>query len=481
MRRLVSLLVVCFSLFLLSSCGSSPANTEESAPTGGGNGDQGHEIKVKVDGFSGSEIFMAYYFGKQQYASDTAQIGEDGYAVFKGDKMLPKGLYTVLLPPENKYFELMLNDIDQDFTVETNADNFLENMKITGSKENQVFYEYLGFYSDKNSYIRDLQEMKKTSTTPDKVQADIDKVADEIKDYRTKLQKKHPNFFYSKVLALMEEPDYPKIKGKTRQDTLNAFYKYKSIFLDNVDFSDTSLLRTPFLYQKIDKYLTKMTEQVADSVIPVVDMIVNKSRANDEVFKYVVVTLVNEYDRPKVLGLDAVFVHLIKSVYEKGDAFWAEEGKVKDLVDRANNMSNVLQGKVIPDITLPALEGGQLSLHEVESQFTIFYIWDYDCEHCKVVTPRLARMYQKYQNKNVKLVAMNVKGKGEMSLMKETIAKYGLGGIHIYDFNHTSGFHKKYDVRSTPRIFFLNKNKKILGKPTSVNQLEQMMLHFLGN
>ena len=99
----------------------------------------GHNIKVKITGVTDSVCYLANYYGEKQYYKDTANFNQDGYLVFKGSDTLPGGVYSIIIPG-GKYFEFIINE--QHFTLETDTSNFVKNMKIDGSKENELFFNY---------------------------------------------------------------------------------------------------------------------------------------------------------------------------------------------------------------------------------------------------------------------------------------------------------------------------------------------------
>ena len=52
----------------------------------------GHEIKVKLDGFSEKQLMLAHYYADKQYIKDTVEISQDDFFVFKGEEALDPGV-----------------------------------------------------------------------------------------------------------------------------------------------------------------------------------------------------------------------------------------------------------------------------------------------------------------------------------------------------------------------------------------------------
>jgi len=520
----------------------------------------GHEIKVKADGFKGHKCLLAYHYGPKQYIQDTVEVTSD-WIVFKGDEKLKGGIYLVVFPPENKYFEIMVAD-DQHFSLETKMEDFVKYMKVTGSKENKVFYDDLNFLSEQRQKAQPFRDkiaaweksmMPEESEDPDaepqpkpeiedtpeitKLREKLVEIDAGVKAQRVKVMKENPDLFYSKLLGAMKEPEVPEEVPETDENGNKIDereYKrnyYLSHYFEDTDFGEQRLLRTPVLHRKVFQYVTKLTLQHPDSVIRVVDMLVTNFRGdinafkkdkgetyklrlqedklqkqlgeatnasdsamiqgqidelgkklqplidNHESFKYFVVMLLNEYGKSKIMCMDKVYVHMVKKYYMTRDALWATEKQIREMEKRALFMEPTLCDKVAPNINIPDEGGTPISLHAVPERYTILYFWDYDCGHCKKVTPKLAQMYKKFKGKGIAWYNVSVNGDNE--IWKEKLKEYEIDGINTADPKRKTGFDGLYDLRSTPKVFILDENKKIIAKQLTVEQIEKLLNELL--
>jgi len=101
---------------------------------------QGYRIKVTVNGLSDTTIILGHYFNKSMYPDDTVLVNNEGAGTFKGQNLLPGGMYVIFLP-NTKFFEILISD-DQDFYIETDTVDFIDNIKIKGSEENSIFFSF---------------------------------------------------------------------------------------------------------------------------------------------------------------------------------------------------------------------------------------------------------------------------------------------------------------------------------------------------
>ena len=116
----------------------------------------GYEIKLTIKGIKNQNVQLAYYFGDKQYIKDSAMADVSGKSVFKGEEALPGGVYIAVLP-SRKYFEMIV-DKEQNFSMETDTTDLIGSMKIKGSKDNELFYQYLNWISLKGKQVEQLKK-----------------------------------------------------------------------------------------------------------------------------------------------------------------------------------------------------------------------------------------------------------------------------------------------------------------------------------
>lgn len=437
---------------------------------------KGHEIKITVKGFMEEQAFLAHHYGDKQYIKDTAYFKQGTPIIFKGSEKLKAGIYMVVLPPRNQYFEIIISPDEQHFSLETDTADFVMSMKTTNTKENKLFYEDLRFVSLKRKQVESLnQQLNGLSGQPDaqaKLRLKLRDIDQEVKSYRNKIIRSYPGRIYTKVLMCMREPEVP--EAPAGADSLFAYHYYKKHYFDDVDFRDENLLRTPVFHNKVMQFMDRLTVKHPDSIINAIDMIVARARANDEMFKYCVVSLLNKYANSKIMGMDAVYVDMVEKYYITGKAWWADGKQVDKMKERAFAISPTIIGRKAPAMRMLDVDETWQTMYHVKKKYTILYFWDYDCGHCKTVTPRLTKLYnKKYEDKNVELWSVSINGDREV--WKQKLKEYDMRGVAVEDHYRRTGFDKMYDLRSTPRIVLVDKDKKILAKYITVGQLDQIL------
>lgn len=444
----------------------------------------GYEIKVNIDGFTQQEAYLAYHYGDKQYIKDTVRVNESGTLIFSGEEPLEPGFYLVVLPPNNDFFQLLIDENNQQFSVQTTAQNPAQNVEVQGSEENKLFYDYLGFLADKRPQVEQLQaelqaaagDESKTAALNDR----LNKMNEEVVTLQQNILEEQPKSFTAAIIRSGKPLDTPEFSGTEEEVQLKKWTYTKEHYFDNLDISDPRMLRTPFLFQRIDYFVNKLQVQHPDSLSKAIDHVLQKAEPSPETFKYYLIHFLNSFATSKVVGMDAVYVHIADNYYAKGLAPWTEADQLKKITDNANTLRPLLIGKKAPNLKLQKKDGSPVELHDVDSEYTVLYFWRYDCGHCKKSTPVMKEFYDKFKDKGVQIMAVCVKFTEEVPECWEYIEDNEITDwLHTVDPYHRSRFSVVYDIKSTPQIYVLDRNKEILSKKIDAEQLEELMNHIL--
>jgi len=411
-------------------------------------------------------------------------------------------MYLVYLP-DDRFFDLIIGG-DQYFSFENDTTDLLTNMKISGSVENEVFYEYQNYLNIKREEAMALQEKQKSSKSNadsiryrdqlnalnDTVQARINKTIEDNKGTFLSV--------FLKALQDVEVPDPPRDENSRITDSLFQYRYYKNHYFDNFDVSDVRLLRTPIYENKIMTYIEKVLIQIPDTLIKEVDWLVEKSRSDQQLFRYMLITLFNYYAQSQIMGMDALYVHLAEKYYIP-EATWSDQEFITKLKERVAKLKPTLLGQVAPDFQLVRIStdhiiqsaedeelkknpyvGEFFQLHSVNAPIIILYFWEADCGHCKKQTPVLYEICKRLKSRGVEVIAVHILG-GEEGKVKwiDYLNENGyydwINAWNPYDFQYKN----IYDVSSTPALFVLDKNKKIVAKRIAPDQAEKIIIQIL--
>jgi len=447
----------------------------------------GYHIELNIEGCKPGNAILAYYYGNKQYIKDSTQVDANGNFTFKGDETLDQGIYIAVMPPDNQFLELIIDE-DQHFKLASTYVSPIENMKVSGNEENTLFYQYRAFLSKqmkKNRPHSDkIKELQKADSLgfkelPEykKLIEKMGKVDEEVKEYKNKFINDNPNAFMTKVFLASKDPDIPDtpILENGRKDSTFQWRYFKNHYWDLIDFSDDRILRTPIFHNKLERFMTKTILQVPDSIIKEADILVEKAKKSEELFKYIVFWITSHFETSKQMGMDAVFVHMAKEYYMTGQAFWADSTTISKIGERAKKLNYSLIGNTAPNLIMKDTLDNIQIMHAIQKDYTIAYFWDPDCGHCKKVTPKVRDFYNKFGKElDIEVYGVNTNAK-EREAWRKYIKDNELNWINVDDPEQKTAYKYLYDIYSTPVIYLLDKDKKIIAKRLAVDQLEEFI------
>lgn len=467
------LLTALLGLFLLPAVWAQSATD---TPT------DGFKITGHIKGLKDTTCILAHYFGSTQYIpKDTARIDAAGNTTFEGKKSLPQGLYMVVVPTKNPYIQFLIT-ADQQFSFDTDTASIAKSMKITGSKENELFYTYqqkMGQLSEEAQVLNLQKKIKNDAVSVAMLNKQMGDLQKQAADYRTQFLNENSGTFAVKLFTATAEPDVPTAPkaANGRPDSTWVFNYFKRHFWDNFDFADERFVRTPFLQQKIERYIKELTVQVPDSLIKEADFLVNKAIAgkNTEVKYYTIYYITKEYEQPKVMGTDGLFVHMFEKYYATGVMTVSDSSTLKSIGERVATLKPNLVGKtLVPPIMSDTLRR-PINFSALKSDYTVVFFYSPTCGHCRESAPKVQKLADTYKGKGVDVVAVAIDQSPED--WKKFIKEFKLGNaINGYDFTYRTDYRHQYDVWTTPTIYVLDKNKKIIARKLPVEQMEDFIL-----
>lgn len=465
-----------FLLFLLSSLAAT--------------GQTGYDIKVTFKPFKNQYIYLGHYFGKTYPIIDSAKLDNNSVAVFKGNKKLPGGIYLVGYPNKAGFFEILV-DKQQQFSIKADTATLSKGAQFENSPDNVLFVNYQQYMSEKGKKIAALQQQLKTAAG----KTDSTKITDELANedkavttYREDIIKKNPAAMLSTLLVTMREPELTgALKNPAnKEDSVLAYNFYKSHYWDGVNFWDGRLAYTPFFEDKIDKYFSQLVVPNPDSVIKEIDWMLGYASINEEMNRFLLIKFVNRYLNQKYMWEDAVFVHLFEKYFSQKTYSWLNETGKKTITDRAYSLMANILGTPASDVELPDPNGTPVSLYALQAEFTIVAFWDPTCGHCKEVLPKLDSFYRaKWKADGLKMYAVAKETDGTKKDWLNFISDNKLQEwSHVYyskeaDKSRTDngipGYSQLYDVQSFPTLYLLDKEKRIIAKKLTYQQLDEIV------
>lgn len=435
-----------------------------------------HDIDITLKNYEGDTVIIGNYYADKQMVKDTL-VGKKGKFEYKGSDTIKPGVYFVLLPEDNNFTQFFLDGKDHDFDMSWDVKNGSD-VSYKGSKDNEAFDEYMEFIAKKRPEA-DKQRAKLTiadSTGVKDIAAEneLDKIDQEVKAKQKEIVSDIPESVSARFIKSSFQVDIPEYEGEDAQ--MKTYKYYKKHYFENVDLGDQVNLRTPYLHQRVDYYLEKLTPQDPDSIKVSIDYLLSEMEPAEETWKYYLSYFLNKYAKLKIVGYDAVYVHLIDNYYATGRADWVSEENLTKMKDQADKFRNILIGEKFPDITTYKPDSLQtpVRLWDIDSDYTIVLFWAHDCGHCTKSMPDIVDFYDEYESKGVTLLSICTKGGDKTKTCIESLPKKKMDKF-INTFDQYQRYRRIVAIPSTPKIFILDKEKNILIKDIPAKELKNIM------
>jgi len=437
----------------------------------------GYEIDLTINDLPDSTVFLAYHLGDKQYIRDTVRLDGKGHGMFKGQEILPQGIYMIVLPGR-KYFEVLMT-ANQHFSASCSYSDYFNSLKFSGSQENSAFVEYQRRWvkmQQRAASIAKRIQNNRQNTDSLKILGPIQKLQEEnMKSYlKSVIKENEGNFLATLVKGMLpiDIPDFPVPIGFANPDSVRWVRNYnynKDHFFDNIDLNDERLLRTPLLYARLDAFFSSVLIQAPDTINKEIDKLIKKCSGNHKVFQFISVYLFNHFRESEIMGQDAVMVKIADDIYLSGKADWVSKEFKDDLRKQVDLMRPNLIGKKAENLVMDSYNGIFVSLYDVEKDFTILYFWEPNCGHCQEATPKLKVYYDK--PKDYSLEVFSVCTTSDKAKWTKYIEDNKLTWINGWDPKRSSHFDYYYNIQSTPTVYILDKNKKIIAKKLGVEEI----------
>ena len=441
-------------------------------------GQTGYKIDFKIKGLKDTTAYLGYYYGESTYVKDTAQVNATGAFQFAGAAKLAQGVYFLVLN-KTRIFEIVVGD-DQQFSMETSTADYIKNMKVIGDLDNKIFFENMMFNMERNVEATPFVAVLKDSTASADVKKDaresLQKINEKVLLYQTDLLANYPKSMTARMLKATKPIDLPNppVLANGSIDSTFQYRYYQAHFFDNFNLADDALIRLPkpIYTEKLAEYFEKLFIPQPDTIMNAISHLAEKVKGNPETYKYLVWNALLNYQNPKIMGLDEVYVRIYDTYFASGEMdFWVSESIKKSLKEQADKYRLSLVGQTAKNLVMQDQNLVLRSLYDIKKKYTIIFFFDPDCGHCKVETPKLVDFYNQNRNRfDIEVYA--VSADTSMQKMKTYIKEMKMPWITVNGPRSTVGsYHNLYDAFTTPTMYILDEKKKIIAKKPPIERL----------
>lgn len=415
---------------------------------------QGYDITINIQGVPDTLFQIGYYWGGDKHVLQEASM-INGVISLKVDKVLPTGMYFV----RKHGFEFDFIIKESQFQLSLDKSDPYGSLQVTGSKENQIYKEFRQLQNQYTHGVKEVQRsLRKAENHLDTVEIykSFEEQESNLISSINTLASANEGLFVASLIRLLVGPE---------PQTIDNYW-------EGVDFSDPNLLYTPWLYPKVKDYLTRVIRQNVNEVTKRIDEVLAQTMGNKQTFRYWTGEFLVYYQQAH--GFEAIYLHIIKTYYLSGLADWVPQKSLEILKEDYEYMKANLIGNRAPELELINRVGLKVKPLEVlNSDYTILFFYDPTCSHCMEVSVLLNKEYEKWGVFDFELLSINVLPDQEK--WSDFINTYQLVGTHMMNPLNDESLFKNYDIRSTPKVYVLDKDGYIIGRNMDVSQLTNFM------
>lgn len=254
----------------------------------------------------------------------------------------------------------------------------------------------------------------------------------------------------------------PNIPDSLLNDRFSAYQYYKTHFWDNCQLNDSLLYGNPAYAKRLDAFFDQVVAPLPDSINLEIDRLMAKID-NQSVHDFTLWYLLGKYEHPEYMTHDRVFVHLAESYFLIEDAKIngldkSELALISNLTDTKKRLSLFMPA---PSLCLKNSINQNISIQDVKTDYLILFFYDHECDVCHSEAHDLKTLLQQRDDIVVYAVDMN------SPLQSLDDSFISVSATSTIGSNPTEA----YDIETTPLIYVLDKDKRIIAKKLKADQI----------
>ncbi len=402
----------------------------------------------KINGYSFGRLYICEQFGDDSKVVSTVTTDANGEFLFYFTNQ-QIGLYRVHADTKD-YFDIIYSG--ESIRVETSVRNMKSSMKVIESAENQQLYSYIAEAELAEYKIGILRELVKIYPSGDflsTAEKELGKETALVSTCLEKAIKQKSGTFASRYLSYFRDINL---------NISESAEKKKNFLAKNFPMNDLELLNSNAYHHFVVAYLKKYEpSEYANAAREILNYL---SQGNQEIFSKIFDYILTGFESMER------YDDLYQLSVEYGNSC-STDGNLKA---RVKSYTDLRIGAKAPDFEIETIDGEDVVLSQMKSDYTLVIFWATWCENCKEEIPRINEAISLFKRAKVDIVAISI-DEDEADIRKYVkdnslsfkVASDLLGweGKIVLD----------YAVYATPSMYIVDKNMNIVAKPITGEQL----------
>lgn len=214
-------------------------------------------------------------------------------------------------------------------------------------------------------------------------------------------------------------------------------------FWDGIETFDGPTDNNPLLSAQIDFYFDVMVSPLPDSITLEISRLVKRTENNTNLRDFFLWKLLDKYQCPEYMTQDQVFVWLYDQYFSKMEIKDLNPANLTLIREKAERLRRLALYQPAPNFKFSE----SVDLQSIESKYTVLFFYDHDCNLCQQELRDLDSVFMAHPEITTLAIDMNT---NDASLDA------------LYDL---------YDIETTPLIYVLDRDKRIIAKKIRAKQI----------
>lgn len=252
-------------------------------------------------------------------------------------------------------------------------------------------------------------------------------------------------------------------------------------FWDKFDFKDTTNLHVPEVTeQALSDFIGIVGYTSSEVTSSSIKSLMKKAEADSTVFRYFSDQLEKYlYDPNSPLRNEEMYIPVLEYLVEASSLSDVDKIRPAHLLELALRNR---KGTPAADFTYTLANGQTGKLYGLKADYLLLFFYNPDCHACQEITQQLSSSQViKELEKRKKLNVLAVYTDEDLQAWKNHLSAMPSDWINSYDKSLSLKNNEVYDLKAIPTLYLLNKEKKILLKDATFEQVESYLSQYLTN
>lgn len=426
------------------------------------------QVTITISNIVAGKAHLSALSGEKTRPVDTISSVSDGTFRFQLASHNPPGVYRLSFD-RNRWVDFIHEN--EEVSISTDGRAIDDSLKVHISESNRLYYAFHKLnrqFKTKSDllqlvlarYPQDDPYYATTLTTVAQLQGNYAEFV--IEAVRTK-----PHSFIARYIRSSQHP-VVNLSDPAGQQLAHL----KSHALDSVDFSDAGLVNSDLFTKKSIEYLMYYRnpqlpkELLAREFNAAVDSILNKAKVNQVVYKHITEYLIEGF---KQFGFEECINYILDNYVIKDDLCLDQTSgsSIQRMIDQKKYLPI---GARAPEIILPDTSGNPVSMKSMKAGNVLIVFYTTGCPHCQTMIPELSTFVKNRGGDTLSVLAISLDENRDDWL--KFVRTNRLTWTNVVDSRGWQGqAAQDYFVYATPTMILVNKEKKIIAKPLTVEEL----------